>query len=292
MGLLQKVALVPEGVNIGASELTQVATALSKQVTRDFQPIWGVAAMVNAAATLDDVETDAWPIIIVQDVQNAAGYHTDQEGQPFALVAFSSQWPLTASHECLEMLADPFGERLVAADLLDQAIDLGLEPKRVRYLVEVCDPSEAGRFSYTVNGVVVSDFYTPNYFDPVQATGVRYSFTGALDSPRKVLDGGYISWQDPDTNHWMQLRMFADTMSSSVPHVVDLNTLEVFNELYQTQGTRAAIDAVTKPPPYRDSLHGPFLTAARTKMDTTAKARKARAATIRQRLAAIMGKSA
>ena len=92
---------------------------------------------------------------------------------------------------------------------MDQALKLGLPQRRVRYLVEVCDPSEAGAFGYSVNGVMVSDFYTPDFFDPVPVSSVRYSFTGAIKAPRTVLKDGYISWHDPITNHWMQLRCSA-----------------------------------------------------------------------------------
>ena len=48
----------------------------------------------------------------------------------------------------------------------------GLSPngkERVHYLVEVCDPCEDGKCAYYINGVLVSDFYTPDYFDPRQA---------------------------------------------------------------------------------------------------------------------------
>ena len=75
--------------------------------------------------------------------------------------------------------------------------DSKLQGKRVNYLVEVCDPSEAAEHAYSCNGILVSDFYTPNYFDPVKAGGVRYSFTGAITEPLQVLLGGYLSWQDP-----------------------------------------------------------------------------------------------
>jgi hypothetical protein len=61
---------------------------------------------------------------------------------------------------------------------------------RVEFLVEVSDPSEAAQFGYTVNGIPVSDFYTPHYFDPVQANGVRYSQTGAY------LGGNLLTPQD------------------------------------------------------------------------------------------------
>ena len=42
------------------------------------------------------------------------------------------------------------------------------------------------------------------FFDPIGASGVRYSFTGAIREPRQVLDGGYISWWDPKSRHVFQ----------------------------------------------------------------------------------------
>lgn len=193
-------ALVSEIKSISASELTRVAAALQKQVVRDFGPIWKLQATVNAFTRLDDVPVGYWPIIVRDDINvpGAAGVHEDKDGQPFALVQYSLSWSLTASHETLEMLGDPFGNRLIA----------GQSPKkgqgRVEFLVEVCDPSEDAAFSYTANGVMVSDFYTPNYFDPASSAGVRYSYTGAITGPRQVLKGGYLSWHDPVSNHWWQ----------------------------------------------------------------------------------------
>jgi hypothetical protein len=160
---------------------------------------------VDAFAALEDVPVGYWPIIIRDDIhRRAAGIHEDKSGQPFALVRSGDTWSITASHENLEMLVDPFGKRLVA----------GQSPMggqgRVEFLVEVCDPSEAGQFSYTVNGVAVSDFYTPNYFDPEFNSSVRYSLTGAISKPREVLSGGYLSWHDPVTDHWFQEVFFGE----------------------------------------------------------------------------------
>jgi len=246
MGLTQQLALVPDGVTINMSDLTKVASALSKQVARDFGPIWNVQATVDSFARLEDVPGDYWPIIVTSHVQDAAGFHDDDHGQPFAVVEFDADWSLTASHECLEMLADPFGRRLRAGNTLDQAIKLGLPQRRVRYLVEVCDPSEDAKFAYQVNGVMVSDFYTPDFFDPKEVSSVRYSFTGAIKSPRTVLNNGYISWHDPITNHWMQLRMFRDDLSNKVPHVVDLSTQTALSALLKEgMSLRSAIDRVT-----------------------------------------------
>jgi hypothetical protein len=201
--LLRQTALVSEVGDISASELAKVSAALQKQVMRDFAPIWEVQATVDAFPALEDVPLGYWPIIIRDDIGfNAAGIHLDKDGQPFSLVKFEAGWSLTASHEVLEMLADPFGDRLIAGP--------SLKPKqgRVEYLVEVCDPSEDIAFAYTVNGITVSDFYTPNFFDPVFASGVRYSFSGAIRQPREVLKGGYISWHEPVTDHWWQQTFF------------------------------------------------------------------------------------
>ena len=282
MSLPTHVALTVDGVPLTSSDLTKVAAALSKQVLRDFGPIWGVHATIDPFTQLDDVPIDYWPIIVTRGVQGAAGYHEDQNGQPFALVEFDQDWSLTSSHECLEMLADPFGRRLRAGNMPDQAIALGFKPGRVQFLVEVCDPSEGGQFSYQVNGVTVSDFYTPHFFDPVKSSGVRYSFTGAIDAPRKVLDDGYVSYRDPVSKHWFQILMFPDKQSSAVPHVVDLTNNKVFSDLVQS-GTnlRAAIDRVTPRPAYGRSLGGAALLAHRVGVETAGSAQAARAEAIR-----------
>ena len=194
---------------------------------------------------------------------------------------------MTASHECLEMLADPFGNKLQAGNLLDQAVDLGMDPARVQYLVEVCDPSESANFSYQVDGVTVSDFYTPQFFDPVQAPDVRYSFTGAIDSPRKILDGGYISWTDPVSANWFQLRMFRDEFSSEVPHVLNLTTQTTFEQFKQADGLRGASDRVTRPT-YWVQKEGAALEKARARGRMADRAQAARAEAFRKHIAELI----
>jgi hypothetical protein len=206
--LVRQLALVSETKKVSFSAISRVGAALQKQATRDLAPIWEVKATVDSFATLDDVPVGYWPIIVTEeDLGNAAGIHEDKEGQPFALVKFENGWALTASHEVCEMLVDPFGNRLLP----------GQSPikgqGRVEFLVEVCDPSEDTPFAYRVNGIVVSDFYTPNYFDPVKAAGVRYSFTGAITAPRQVLKNGYLSWHDPISDHWFQETFFSGSKS-------------------------------------------------------------------------------
>jgi hypothetical protein len=230
--LTAHVAIVSEESSITAAELTTVAGALSKQVSRDFGPIWEVNADVAAYQRLEDVPLDYWPIIVKDDIGNpsAAGYHEDQHGQPLALVKYDSSWSLTASHECLEMLADPFGRRVIAGESPVEG------QGRVNFLVEVCDPCEASGWAYTINGVQVSDFFTPHFFDPVQSSGVRYSYTGALTAPRQVLKDGYLSWYGPASKLWWQRTWFGSQASDKALGNLNLSGTNI----------RAAIDRLTE----------------------------------------------
>jgi hypothetical protein len=224
-------ALTSEVQGHDPSDVARVAAALQRQATRDFAPIWNISATVDAFPRLEDVPVGYWPMIVETDINvpGAAGVHEDKDGQPFALIAMSDSWSLTASHEMLEMLADPFGRRLIP----------GTSPKRgqgrVEFLVEVCDPCEAANFAYTVDGILVSDFYTPHFFDPTDSPGTRYSYTGALTEPRQVLRGGYLSWHDPASDHWWQETFFTqrrqyrdlgvfDAKSGSVRAWIDAQT--------------------------------------------------------------------
>jgi hypothetical protein len=202
--IFRQVALVSEIPQVSHSQLTVVSAALQKQLMRDFAPVWEIQASVDAFVQLEDVPLGYWPVMIRTDIgyAGAAGIHLDNEGQPFGLVQWSSTWPLTTSHEIMEMLVDPDGNQMRASNSIKKG------QGRVQYLVEVCDPSEADQFGYSVNGITLSDFYTPHFFDPVASSSVRYSFTGAIKKPRQVLKDGYLSWLDPATGHWWQQTFF------------------------------------------------------------------------------------
>jgi hypothetical protein len=201
--LTQQIALVSEIDGFDFTALTQVSAALQKQVTRDVGPIWGVESTVDAFQSLDDVPLGYWPILVTdQPLGNAAGVHLDKDGQPYALVETSESWSLTTSHECLEMLVDPFGNRMIAGPSPVET------QGRVEFLVEVCDPCEDAQFAYTVNDILVSDFYTPHFFDPTPGDNVQYSFSKSITAPRQVLTNGYLSWHDPVKDEWWQRTMF------------------------------------------------------------------------------------
>ena len=239
--LSKHIALVSKTTKIKSSELQQVAAALQKQATRDLGPIWGIEATVDAFTKLKDVPGGYWPIIIKEKIDDpsAAGYHSDKYRQPFALVKHDEGWPLTCSHEMCEMLVDPFGNRMVTSGSIKDG------QGRVNYLVEVCDPSEDDSFAYSVNGIMLSDFYTPHYFDPVTASSIRYSFTGVITKPKQVLKGGYLSWLDPATGKWWQATFFG----------THLRVDDISGKMDMLEGSlRSRIDRITATPRTTDGV--------------------------------------
>ena len=273
--LTTNLALVSEVDDHDPSDVARVAAALQRQATRDFGSIWDMCATVDAFPRLEDVPLGYQPMIIRDDIgfEGAAGVHLDKDGQPFALITYGDSWSLTASHEMLEMLADPSGNRVIP----------GRSPKRgqgrVEFLVEVCDPSEAAEFGYTVNDILVSDFYTPRFFEPRRADGVRYSFTGAITRPREVLRGGYLSWHDPVSDHWWQQVWFGQRKEYR-----DLGVFEA-----SMQSLRAEIDMRTPHPELVNGLRkaDKTLKAAVAVGKETEEAAGSKAAAWRRQIAAI-----
>jgi hypothetical protein len=201
---LYEIVIIAEPEEISISELSQVGAAIQKQVTRDFSPIWEVNATVTVAKKAEDAPHGASPIFIQKDIHDDRdGFHYSPGQQPSAYVHYDANqnnkpWSLICSHECLEMLADPSGNRRLSGPSLMAG------QGSVEYLVEVCDPCESIDFAYPIDGWPVSDFCTPNYFDAQAAPGVRYSQYGSLTEPRQILKDGYMSWYAPNEDQWWQ----------------------------------------------------------------------------------------
>lgn len=185
-------------LNLTLSQLESVAQALQTQVERDFTPVWGVHALVQAIDRNQDVPKGAWPMRILDKSDAGLGVHLDNNGKPFAEIQAGADWSITASHEMLEMLVDPLGKKLISDKDIDPASDF----HQVQYLVEVGDPVEV--FAYQINGVSVSDFITPEFYDKNAPPGTSFDFLNQLQSALEVPPGCYISWLDPQDGRWHQ----------------------------------------------------------------------------------------
>jgi hypothetical protein len=66
------------------------------------------------------------------------------------------------------------------------------------------------QYAYSIQGIAVSDFITPHFYDPVVTSGTRYSFGGHIKKPRQLLPGGYISFVDPQKDEVEQILWLGD----------------------------------------------------------------------------------
>jgi hypothetical protein len=209
MSVIQ-VGLVDTTGTLDAALVQATAAALNMQVMRDLPQYWNVSGTVQYLPDPKRIPVGVWPVLLVAQLPpGEGGVHLDKKNQPYSLVIGtpnSSDWTIDASHETLEMLVDPGGNRLQASRAITIAGN-GVEdaPGEFEYLVEVCDPCEANQYGYAIEGIAVSDFITPHFYDPVATDGTRYSFGGHIQRPRQVLPGGYISFTDPQSNNMQQI---------------------------------------------------------------------------------------
>jgi hypothetical protein len=180
-------------------ELAWVAAALQTQVTRDFAPEWGAAAII-AAVPFEAIPAGYCPVIVQDTLESegASGLHRTQSDEaPYILVPYGPNWSLAASHLVLQTLANPTGaaQRPGPSALSGQGT--------VEYLVDVCAPCQDITAAYAIDGVVVSDFCTRRFFgDPAApATAASFtgaSFTGAVREPFRPAARGQVTWLADD----------------------------------------------------------------------------------------------
>ncbi len=226
-----RIALLSEIPDITTGELQRTAAAVQRQLTDDFGPAWQIDATIHSFASDEDVPDDCWRVTVTWDVPKGDGVHQDDAGTPVAFVEWVDDWSAVVSHEVMEMLADPDGSRLISAPSIKAGQGV------VSYLVEVSDPCEAAQFHYEIDGLKVSDFCLPAYYDAASTPGGTYSHRGNLLAPHDVRPGGYLTWNDPSDGHWWQARWF----DGAQPSFHDLGTAP------PTGSFRAWIDAATMP---------------------------------------------
>jgi hypothetical protein len=261
-------ALVSEA-KIPRDDLLSVAAAVQRQLTEDVAPFWGASGTVSVFDALEEVPPSYWPIIVGDEFAfPSLGFHQDVDGKPLALIKHSDSYSQAVSHEAIEMVVDGDGGRLLTAPALDG-------DGQSEYLLEVCDPCEAQ--GYAIDGILVSDFYTPRYFDDEAQPGVRYCFTGEVKEPRQVLDGGYLTWRTPGTDEWWQHRCFGE--SQGTQRLADLPGGDA--------SLRAKVDSVTRSPAPQEglSVDSPLLREALKAKDAMKATSAKRATTVRQLIA-------
>jgi hypothetical protein len=188
------IAVINESTVLADAEVTPVVAALQKQVTNDFRPVWGVDAELTIVASGTPPPAGSWWLVLLDDTDqaNALGYHDlTTEGLPIGKVFAVSDlkagtsWTVTASHELLEMLADPNVNLTVFVQNSNTAGML--------YAYEVCDACEDDSYGYQIDNILLSNFVYPTWFESFRAEGsTQFDRLNKIQSPLGLLSGGYI----------------------------------------------------------------------------------------------------
>jgi hypothetical protein len=215
MSVIQ-VGLVDKTGELDTSLVQATAAALNIQVMRDLPQYWNVQATVRYLPDAGKIPVGVWPVFLVAKLPpGEGGVHLDKKNQPYSLVIGtpgSNDWTIDASHETIEMLVDPAGNRMQTSRAISiVGNDVQDTAGAYDYLVEACDPCEANQYAYSIQGIALSDFITPRFYDPVVTSGTRYSFGGNIKRPRQILPGGYISYSDPKSDEFEQILFLGKT---------------------------------------------------------------------------------
>src|SRR5260370_14436911 len=84
--------------------------------------------------------------------------------------------------------------------LVDPEINLCAQVGERIYAYEVCDPCEADANGYQIDGVLVSDFVTPTWFQPTPQPGGPFDFQEKIPKPLGLLPGGQLHYPVPPSN--------------------------------------------------------------------------------------------
>src|SRR5262249_24076456 len=144
------------------AQLNSYVSALQQQVSRDLQSTWGLTATLSIAAT---PPSTSWVLGIFNtaDQADALGYHdVTPKGLPLGKVFAQTtkddgaSISVVLSHELLEMLVDPW---------INVFVNDAQDASKF-WIREACDACEDDSDSYKINGILVSDFVLPSYFEP------------------------------------------------------------------------------------------------------------------------------
>jgi hypothetical protein len=201
------IAIVNASTVVNDAEVQGVTKAIQIQLDQHFAPIWGVSAQLFAVKLGAVIPSTAWWLVILDnsDIAGAFGYHDlTNAGLPLGKVfaetdeVYGKQWSLAASHEIIEMLADPFLTRSV---IIRAGMGYILVP------IEVCDVCQHERYGYVINDTLVSNFVYPAWFCQSQRTGnPRLDHERAISFPLQILPDCFaLVWDVTFGTGWHQV---------------------------------------------------------------------------------------
>lgn len=191
--------VVNESTLVTSADVKKMAAACDKQVHLHAAPAWGIDRVAvhfhtgSLASVQQTAPKGSWVITIMDsgDQPGALGWHSEDDqdriyGEIFAKpcldsgsTALTGTYAVSSvlSHEVLETLCDRY---------CNAWTDTG---RGFLVATEVCDPVESD--GYLIDGVQVSNFVLPEWFDITRSAGEAYDYLGKLTAPLSMSKGGY-----------------------------------------------------------------------------------------------------
>src|SRR5262245_25432954 len=185
---MRTIALVNHSALLGGADVAPCGAALQTQVSRDFAATWGIDARLRVT---DEPAEDEELLALLDDADGAAALvPPGRGGRPCGFVLVrpcleaGDAWQAAASHQLLELLADP---------LVNLAAEGVFQGKPALFALEVCDPVETD--SYAIAGVPVANCVLPTWFAPGPlADETLLDFLGRLAEPFSVTPAGHAAY--------------------------------------------------------------------------------------------------
>jgi hypothetical protein len=198
---MPQISVINESTAITDADVQKMIPAFQQQWNNDLKPVWGLddAAFTWVPAGQQPAAGSWWMVFLDDsDQANALAYHDlTSDGWPISKVfvktiqADNASVSVGATHEMCEMAVDPW---------LNSAYQ---DAQGTFWAGEVCDPVEDDQYGYDINGVLVTDFVTPNWFGHQHAQ-TQIDFKNYAVAAFEVLSGGYAQQFDPQQG-WVQI---------------------------------------------------------------------------------------
>ena len=196
-------AVVNQSTVVSNNDVAAAVPAFAHQLHYHVAPSWHIGtASVLFYPDLASTPKNAWIIAILDnaDQAGALAYHSETpDGRPYGKVFaetcqnYGVNWTSAASHEIVEAQID------LSCNLLAD------DGRGKFYALEACDPVEST--IYTYNGIELSDFVRPSWFDSQAPVGIntrwRTKGTEKLE-PFQLDAGGYAVYYDLTAGKWSQ----------------------------------------------------------------------------------------
>jgi hypothetical protein len=206
--VISNVAVINESTVVTDAQVYALTYSLQLLTQNDFYPAWGIKSHIYNLDKSKPLPKGHWALVILDNANQAGalGYHDlTNDGYPLGKVFAKTtmdageNWTVTASHELLEMLADPY----INLTTFNQT---GNNSGRI-LPYEICDAVQGSNCTFRIEGLEMSNFVYPTWFEGFRpAKSCKFDFMGVLSEPFEIYHEGYISYFDvPNTRGWQQI---------------------------------------------------------------------------------------